>query len=70
MIPGDFIAADDGVVVFPVAMAAQVIEDSKKHHDWEEFSREKLMQGAPLQRYYPLHEDARAEYEAWRSAGR
>jgi hypothetical protein len=26
----------------------------------------KLMQGAPLQRYYPLHEDARPEYEEWR----
>ena len=28
----------------------------------------KLMQGAPLQRYYPLHDDARAEYEEWRKA--
>jgi hypothetical protein len=26
----------------------------------------KLMEGAPLQRYYPLHADAREEYEAWR----
>jgi hypothetical protein len=26
----------------------------------------KLMEGAPLQRYYPLHEDARPEYEEWR----
>ncbi len=24
------------------------------------------MQGAPLQRYYPLHADAWGEYEAWR----
>jgi regulator of RNase E activity RraA len=51
-------------------MASKVIEESKKHHDWEEFSREKLLQGAPLQRYYPLHDDARAEYEAWRKAKR
>jgi hypothetical protein len=29
----------------------------------------KLMQGAPLQRYYPLHQDAFPEYEAWK-AGR
>ena len=28
----------------------------------------KLMQGAPLQRYYPLHDDARGEYEEWRKA--
>ena len=26
----------------------------------------KLMEGAPLQRYYPLHDDARGEYEEWR----
>jgi len=40
------------------------------HHDWEEFSREKLMQVAPLQRHYPLHDDARGEYEARRNARR
>jgi hypothetical protein len=27
----------------------------------------KLMAGEPLQRYYPLHEDARPEYDAWRT---
>jgi regulator of RNase E activity RraA len=71
VIPGDIIVADDdGVVVLPVAMAARVIEESQKHHDWEEFSRMKLMQGAPLQRYYPLHEDAHGEYEEWRKAAR
>jgi hypothetical protein len=25
-----------------------------------------LLQGGSLQRYYPLHDDARGEYEAWR----
>jgi regulator of RNase E activity RraA len=71
VIPGDIIVADDdGVVVLPVAMAAEVIEESRKHHDWEEFSRVKLMEGAPLQRYYPLHDDARGEYEEWRKANR
>ena len=71
VIPGDIIVADDdGVVVLPVAMAAKVIEESQKHHDWEEFSRVKLMEGAPLQRYYPLHDDARGEYEEWRKINR
>ena len=70
-IPGDIIVADDdGAVVLPVAMARQVIEDAQKHHEWEDFSREKLMQGAPLQRYYPLHDDARGEYEEWRKTNR
>ena len=67
MIPGDIIVADDdGVVVLPVAMAPKVIEEAQKHHEWEVFSRMKLTEGAPLQRYYPLHPSAFEEYEAWR----
>jgi regulator of RNase E activity RraA len=67
VIPGDIIMADDdGVVVLPVSMAREVIEHSREHAEWEEYSRMKLMEGAPLQRYYPLHQDARPEYEAWR----
>src|SRR5436190_4417650 len=71
VIPGDIIIADDdGVVVLPVAMAAKVIEESQKHHDWEEFSRVKLMAGGSLQRYYPLHDDARGEYEERKKTNR
>jgi regulator of RNase E activity RraA len=69
VIPGDIIVADDdGAVVVPVAMAAKVIAESRSHHDWEEFSRARLMEGGSLQRYYPLHDDARGEYEEWRKA--
>jgi regulator of RNase E activity RraA len=67
VMPGDIIVADDdGAVVVPVSMAEHVIEDGQKHAEWEEFSRLKLMQGEPLQRYYPLHADAQGEYESWR----
>jgi regulator of RNase E activity RraA len=67
VMPGDIIVADDdGAVVVPVALASEVIAKAREHHDWEDFSREKLMAGAPLQRYYPLHPDAQEEYEAWR----
>ncbi|WP_193337222.1 ribonuclease activity regulator RraA [Devosia beringensis] len=67
VVPGDIIVADDdGAVVVPVSMAEQVIADGQKHAEWEEFSRIKLMEGAPLQRYYPLHPDANDEYQAWR----
>ena len=69
VISGDIIVADDdGVVVLPMAMTARVVDEARKHHDWEDFSRMKLMQGAPLQRYYPLHDDALAEYEEWNRA--
>ncbi|WP_449396271.1 ribonuclease activity regulator RraA [Devosia riboflavina] len=67
VMPGDIIVADDdGAVCVPAALAAEVIERSNQHHEWEDFSRMKLKQGAPLQRYYPLHQDARGEYEEWR----
>ena len=67
VIPGDIIMADDdGVVVLPQSMAEKVIEDSKKHAEWEVFSREKLMEGADLRRYYPLHADAEGEYQDWK----
>jgi regulator of RNase E activity RraA len=67
VIPGDIIVADDdGAVVVPVALAAELIEKASVHHDWEEFSRQKLLEGGALQRYYPLSEAAWPEYEAWR----
>jgi regulator of RNase E activity RraA len=66
VMPGDIIVADDdGAVVVPVALAEQVIEHASKHHEWEAFSKERLMAGGDLRRYYPLHDDARPEYEEW-----
>jgi regulator of RNase E activity RraA len=67
VMPGDIIVADDdGVVVVPVKMAPRVIEEATKHHEWEEFSRERLFAGGDLRRYYPLHPDAEPEYQEWR----
>jgi regulator of RNase E activity RraA len=60
------VADDDGAVVVPAALAAQVIEHASKHHDWEDFSRERLSQGGDLRRYYPLSDAARPEYEEWK----
>jgi regulator of RNase E activity RraA len=66
VVPGDIIVADDdGAVVVPVDLATQVIEQATQHHGWEEFSREQLFAGGDLRRYYPLHDDARPEYEEW-----
>ncbi|MEO8244493.1 MAG: ribonuclease activity regulator RraA [bacterium] len=68
VMPGDIIVADDdGAVCVPVALADQVITNASAHHDWEDFSRMKLAEGALLQRYYPLHADAQAEYLEWRA---
>lgn len=66
VVPGDIIVADDdGAVCVPVALAEQMVAKAHKDHGWEEFSRQKLLKGESLQRYYPLHQDAVPEYEAW-----
>jgi regulator of RNase E activity RraA len=67
VMPGDIIVADDdGVAVVPVSMTDELLERASFHHEWEDFSRERLMQGGDLRRYYPLHDDAREEYEQWK----
>ena len=67
VMPGDIIVADDdGAVVVPAALAERVIEQASKHHEWEDFSRERLSQGGDLRRYYPLSDAARPEYEEWK----
>lgn len=69
VMPGDIVVADDdGAVVVPVALAEQVIAKAGEHHEWEEFSRERLAAGGDLRRYYPLTDAARPEYEAWLAA--
>lgn len=69
VIPGDIIVADDdGVVVVPAKLAPQLLQKASEHSEWEEFSRLRLSEGGDLRKYYPLSEEARAEYEAWRKA--
>ncbi len=67
VMPGDIIVADDdGVVVVPAKLAEKVVEEASSHAEWEDFSRYMLSQGGDLRKYYPLREDARPEYEAWK----
>ena len=67
VMPGDIVVADnDGAIVVPVALAERVIAMGGEHHDWEEFARMRLEQGGDMRLYYPLTEEARPEYEAWR----
>jgi regulator of RNase E activity RraA len=67
VMPGDIIIADDdGVVVVPINLAPELLAKASEHHEWEEFSKLKLSEGGDLRKYYPLREDARAEYEEWR----
>ncbi|MEM7028013.1 MAG: ribonuclease activity regulator RraA, partial [Chloroflexota bacterium] len=67
VMPGDIIVADDdGVVVVPISLAPELVKKATEHVEWEEFSKLRLSQGGELRKYYPLSEEARTEYEAWR----
>lgn len=67
VIPGDIIIADDdGAVVVPAALAEQLAEAGGEHSEWEVFTREKLSEGGDLRKYYPLNDEAKAEYEEWK----
>ncbi len=64
--PGDLIVADDdGAVVVPIEMAAEIAEQAGTKSEWEVFTRMKLLQGGDLRKYYPLNDEAQLEYEAW-----
>ena len=69
VLPGDIIIADDdGAVVVPISLAPQLAAKAGEHVEWEEFSRLKLSEGGDLRKYYPLSDEARAEYEVWKRA--
>lgn len=69
VMPGDIVVADDdGAVLVPAALARKTIAEAHHHHEWEDFSRQRLSEGGDLRRYYPLSEAARPEYEAWKAS--
>ena len=68
VVPGDIIIADDdGAVVVPATLAPALLVAASDHQDWEDFSRLRLSEGGDLRKYYPLSEEARVEYEAWKA---
>ncbi len=68
--PGDVIVADDdGAVLVPIALAAEIAQLATEKAAWEVFSRMKLEEGEPLEKYYPLNAEAQEEYEAWLREG-
>jgi regulator of RNase E activity RraA len=69
VMPGDIVVADDdGAVLVPAALAERTIAEAHHHHEWEDFSRQRLSEGGDLRRYYPLSDTARPEYEAWKAS--
>ena len=67
VLPGDVIVGDaEGVVVIPAQLAEEVAHDALEQELAEEFVLERVRQGESIRGLYPLGEERRAEYEAWR----
>lgn len=67
--PGDILVGDDdGVVVIPRHLAAEVAEVAVAQERREEFIVEKVRNGASIVGVYPPNEATLAEYEAWLKA--
>ena len=67
MLPGDWVVADnDGVVVVPEAMAAEVAVGSLEQERHELFILEQVRAGAAIPGTYPPNEANLAAYEAWK----
>ena len=65
--PGDIIVGDDeGVVVIPRHLAAEVAVEAVEQEKREEFILEKIRNGASIVDTYPPDEQTLAEFEEWR----
>ena len=71
VIPGDVIVGDaEGAVVVPIALAEEVAHDALEQEEREEFAAERVDAGESIRGVYPLSEERRAEFEAWRAERR
>jgi regulator of RNase E activity RraA len=65
--PGDIIVADDdGVVVIPQNLANFVADEGSEHERMETFIVGEVEKGAKLPGLYPMNDEAKARYEAWK----
>lgn len=69
--PGDIIVGDEeGVVVVPRHLAAEIARPAAEQEELERFILEKIEGGAALPGTYPPNEATLAEYERWRAERR
>jgi len=69
--PGDIVVGDEeGVVVIPRHLAAEIAEPAARQEDLERFILGKIEAGAALPGTYPPSAAVLAEYEAWTTRGK
>jgi regulator of RNase E activity RraA len=66
--PGDVLAGDDdGVVVLPRAVAAEVARSAREQDEIEAFVLEKIQGGSAIVGVYPPNEQTRSEFNLRRA---
>jgi 2-keto-4-pentenoate hydratase/2-oxohepta-3-ene-1,7-dioic acid hydratase in catechol pathway/regulator of RNase E activity RraA len=69
--PGDVIVGDDdGVLVIPPALVAEVVDDALAQEAEEEYIAARVADGEPVDGLYPMNATWRARYEAQRPPSR
>jgi regulator of RNase E activity RraA len=67
--PGDVVVGDDdGVVVLPRSVAAEVARAAREQDELETFVQQKIAGGSSIVGVYPPNEATRAEFEAWKES--
>ncbi len=70
VVPGDVIVGDeDGCIVVPRNLAAEVVRDAVEQERFERFAQMKVKGGAPVLGLYPPGDEALAAYQAWIEQG-
>jgi len=65
---GDVVVGDaEGAVVIPHALVAEVARDAVVQEEIEEFAIERVAAGEPTDGLFPLSDERRPDYEAWRA---
>lgn len=68
--PDDVIVADqDGAVVIPAALVAEVVALAVEQERLEGWIMEEIKRGVPLPGLYPANAETQARYEAWKAKG-
>lgn len=67
--PGDIVVCDDdGAVVVPAALAADIADDAIEQDRFERWVQDRVEEGRPTIGLYPPNAETRAEYEAWKAS--
>ena len=70
VMPGDWMLVDDdGAVLIPAAYLDAVLAEAPEQERMEGWIMQEVARGVPLPGLYPMNEETRARYDAWRAEG-